>query len=158
KIANAFVGLINGLLAADFEDHASPAGKTVEAVEQYIRQNLRNPDLGLRDIQEAFTLSRSSAYRMFEPRGGIRTFIQTERLATCHRELVRAKPATVSVRRIAEQCGFHDISYFHRVFRKRFGMTPKELIYQSSRDADSQFETSIRQRPEITTLHQWIGS
>ncbi|MEM1221119.1 MAG: AraC family transcriptional regulator [Verrucomicrobiota bacterium] len=158
KIANAFVGLINALLAADFENHAIPTGKTVQAVEQYVRQNLQNPHLGLKDIQEAFTLSRSSAYRMFEPRGGIRTFIQTERLAACHRELVRAKPATVSVRRIAERWAFHDISYFHRVFRKRFGMTPKEVIYQRNRDADSQFEISMRQRPEITTFHQWIGS
>lgn len=27
---------------------------------------------------------------------------------------------------IAEQCGFENLSYFNRLFKKRYGMTPRE--------------------------------
>jgi AraC-like DNA-binding protein len=36
-----------------------------------------------------------------------------------------------SVMEISQECGFSTVSHFHRVFRRRFGMTPGELREQS---------------------------
>jgi len=34
-----------------------------------------------------------------------------------------------SISAIALKCGLNDISYFNRVFRKRYGCTPSDLRY-----------------------------
>jgi len=38
----------------------------------------------------------------------------------------------LSVEQIAEMCGFHDMPYFHRVFRARFGTTPAAYGHRES--------------------------
>jgi AraC-like DNA-binding protein len=38
--------------------------------------------------------------------------------------LSRAHMTKRKVSDIAYSCGFNDLSYFHRAFRRRFGMTP----------------------------------
>jgi AraC-like DNA-binding protein len=32
---------------------------------------------------------------------------------------------------IAHVAGFNDVSYFHRTFRRRFGMTPSDMRHQA---------------------------
>jgi len=37
---------------------------------------------------------------------------------------------------VALSCGFSNLSYFHREFKKKYGMTPKRFISLSARAAD----------------------
>ena len=37
---------------------------------------------------------------------------------------------------VALACGFSNLSYFHREFKKKYGMTPKRFISLSARAAD----------------------
>lgn len=71
-------------------------------------------------------ISRSQLYRLFEPHGGVALFIQRERLAAAHRALSDlADPR--SIQEIAEAVGLFDPSSFSRMFRRRFGVSPREL-------------------------------
>jgi AraC-like DNA-binding protein len=48
------------------------------------------------------------------------------RLQKAYRLLTDARHADRKVIDIALSCGFNDVSYFHRSFRGRFGMTPSD--------------------------------
>ena len=75
------------------------------------------------------------AHMAITPKGenGVRAFPPAFAAArTSSKVLGRAADllARVSERRISDiafDCGFNDLSYFNRAFRKRFGATPSEL-------------------------------
>jgi len=48
------------------------------------------------------------------------------RLQKAYRLLTDARHADRKVIDIALSCGFNDLSYFHRSYRARFGMTPSD--------------------------------
>jgi AraC-like DNA-binding protein len=56
------------------------------------------------------------------------------RLLKAHRMLA-ASAAQLKIVEIAYACGFGDISYFNRSFRRRFGVAPSGV--RGQRDADS---------------------
>lgn len=53
-------------------------------------------------------------------------FVLTQRLARAERMLMDPRLAGVGVARIAYACGFNDLSWFNRTFRRHFGRTPSE--------------------------------
>lgn len=82
------------------------------------------------ELARAVGRSRSGLYRAFEPVGGVAAFIQARRLARLQRLLSRADDA----RRISEMifdCGFASDSHATRLFKARFGLTPR--AYRATR-------------------------
>ncbi|MCC5884903.1 MAG: helix-turn-helix domain-containing protein [Gammaproteobacteria bacterium] len=55
------------------------------------------------------------------------TFILTQRLARAERMLTDPRLAGKSVASIAYACGFNDLSWFNRTFRRHYGRTPSEV-------------------------------
>lgn len=54
-------------------------------------------------------------------------FVLLGRLERVHRMLCDPRYADRPISTIAVACGFGDLSYFNRVFRRRFGATPSDL-------------------------------
>ncbi|WP_270934204.1 helix-turn-helix domain-containing protein [Falsiroseomonas oryzae] len=112
-------------------DAMAAAGATIDStqisrVKALIRQNLGSAVLGPERLCRLAGVSRSRLYRMFEPHGGVAHYIQSERLRAVSRAL--ADPMdnrTISA--IAEDIGFFDSSAFSRLFRQRFGCTPRDF-------------------------------
>ncbi|WP_339947206.1 helix-turn-helix domain-containing protein [uncultured Albimonas sp.] len=93
--------------------------------EQYIRDNLKDPDLGPAQVAEACGISLRYLQRLFSEREqSIIGFIRDKRLNRCAEELRAAR--AVSVAEIAYRWGFSDQSRFSRLYRTRFGCTPTE--------------------------------
>ncbi|MEM0967439.1 MAG: helix-turn-helix domain-containing protein [Verrucomicrobiota bacterium] len=158
KIANAFAALLNNLLESDLKGQPGSAEMGLPAIHEFLQRNLQRPSLGLEDVQRAFGLSRSSAYRLFQKEGGIHKFIQNERLAACYRELLKSESASKSIRWICERWGFRDLPHFYRSFRKRYGITPSEVREQAGHRADSRHSRLPKHSLSVATFHQWIGA
>jgi AraC-like DNA-binding protein len=50
-----------------------------------------------------------------------------QRLLRAERLLRNPAMRTRKIIEIAQLAGFHDVSYFHRAFRRRFGQTPDDV-------------------------------
>jgi AraC-like DNA-binding protein len=78
-------------------------------------------------LGEAFGLSRSALYRLFEPMGGVGAYIQTRRLARAHADLADPSKAPRKIYEVAYRWGFVSEAHFSRAFRRAFGVTPGDV-------------------------------
>ena len=82
------------------------------------------PDLCVNDIAAAQGISARYLQKLLERKDiSFSSHVNDMRLQTAHAALSLKGP-TGSVTDIALSCGFHDLSYFNRLFRRCFGDTP----------------------------------
>ncbi|MFI0847258.1 helix-turn-helix domain-containing protein [Mesorhizobium sp. IMUNJ 23232] len=86
---------------------------------------LARPDLTSDMLCAELGVSRSRLYRLFEPLGGIASYIRRQRLLRIRAALSDSMDGR-SISRIAGEWGFVDASVFSRSFRHEFGISPKE--------------------------------
>lgn len=94
-------------------------------VQEYIRENYRDPDLNISITSQHFDLTPaylSSIYKK-QTGGSLLEYINTVRLG-CAEQLLEEGYSVVEV---AAMSGFRDSSTFIRVFKKKKGMTPGQL-------------------------------
>ncbi|WP_439358559.1 helix-turn-helix domain-containing protein [Bradyrhizobium sp. DASA03007] len=109
-------------------DHTRPARLTakLDQARRFIEAGLADPDLGPGHVGEAIGLSRRSLYRMFDVLGKTpMEFIYEVRLAEAARQLRGNVSDRPSVTAIAHAVGFADSSHFSRMFRARYGVSPR---------------------------------
>ncbi|MFK4387522.1 AraC-like DNA-binding protein [Bradyrhizobium sp. USDA 223] len=108
---------LRGLAAARFE-----------ALKSDILAQLDSPALSLSDLAAAHRISPRSIQLLFE-RAGITYsgFVLEQRLLRAERLLRSPAMRSRKIIEIAHLAGFHDVSYFHRAFRRRFGATPDDV-------------------------------
>lgn len=70
-------------------------------------------------------LSRSRLYKLFEPLGGVSTYIRRQRLRKT-RDALSDSSDRRPISRIAEEWGFMDPSAYSRTFRHEFGISPSQ--------------------------------
>jgi AraC-like DNA-binding protein len=103
----------------------SPVASFV-AIRRYIDQNIASPSLNAEKLAALFGLSRASLYRLFEPVGGVGTYIRTARLSRAHQEIVAPQNADRRAGHIAMSLGFPSPAAFNRAFRETYGLSPKQ--------------------------------
>lgn len=96
-----------------------------------IRANLGSATFGPARLCRLAGISRSQLYRLFEVHGGVAQCIQRERLAAAHRALSNAADLR-SISEIADSVGLFDPSSFSRMFRRSYGISPRELRLATS--------------------------
>lgn len=98
----------------------------LSAIKAYILAEIANPDLCLADIAAQQRISASYVRKLFASQGTKFTaFVLETRLENVCRMLTAS--GTDSIATVAMACGFNDVSYFNRAFRKRYGCTPSDL-------------------------------
>ena len=67
-------------------------------------------------------------HKLFENEGGtFSEYVLDRRLCAAHRLLTNRRLADRSIASVAYDCGFGDLSYFNRTFRRRYNATPTEV-------------------------------
>ncbi|MEE1047251.1 MAG: PocR ligand-binding domain-containing protein [Clostridia bacterium] len=97
-------------------------------VSTYIEDNL-DSDLSIERLCKVFNVGRTYLYteiKKFFP-DGIARFIKKKRLEKSCRLLTETN---LSVNNIAETVGFNDYNYFLKIFKKEYGVTPKQFKKQ----------------------------
>lgn len=158
SVARALIALLKGVLFEEpGTEPTAPGYKTArsEAMRSYIAQNLQSPALDPETIGARFHVSRATLYRDFKEDGGVERFILARRLDAALMALAFGPAERGVVRRVAEQWGFTDTAHFSREFRRRFGITPSDVIGQSPGSEDWQWTGYT---PEDTARRGDLGS
>ncbi len=131
RVANATTSLFaagfSGVSKAQTAQVARNQGVTLVAIRNFIDDHLSSPDLGVDLLLQKFPVSRSVLYKMFEPLGGVQSYINKRRLGRVFQSLVAPELSHQTITDIAAQWGFTKTSTFNRLFKDTFSMTPKEL-------------------------------
>ena len=104
-----------------------PIGSVLlERARRFVATNLYDPDLGVETLRRALGISRTRLYRLFEPTGGVMSYIQHRRLLDAHAALANQSDGR-RILEIAEERGFSDAADFSRAFKRKFGYSPSEV-------------------------------
>ena len=98
-------------------------------VRRYIEENIDNPDAGVDSMADAAAVSRSTLNRHLRAQLGISaTQLLIEARMQRAEQLLRARSAgePLSLSDIAAMCGYSDVQYFQRVFKKRHSVAPAD--------------------------------
>jgi len=94
----------------------------------YIRQNIRDPDLKPKTIADANGISVSYLYKLFQ--GSDTTVgecIMAQRLQCAYERLATSDMAKFTVAEAAYSVGFRNLSHFSRVFREKYKVSPSAV-------------------------------
>ena len=105
-------------------------------IEEDIVAHVADNDLTIASTARRQGMSPKKLQRMFERAGKTFTeFVLEQRLTRARRLLTMHSDRSKKIAVLAFAAGFSDLSYFNRVFRKRFGVTPSEwrgLLHHST--------------------------
>jgi AraC-like DNA-binding protein len=106
---------------------AMPAAR-LRMAKSYIAENSNRRDLSVGVVAAHLGLTPRNLQRLFESEGTtFSEFLLSQRLSRAHRMLTEPRLAQNPVGAIAYDAGFGDLSYFNRSFKRRFGMTPRDV-------------------------------
>jgi AraC-like DNA-binding protein len=100
----------------------------LRAIKADVRANLRERELSAETVARRQGVSPSYVRKLFDLTGSsFSAFVLDQRVACAHAMLSNPRFAGLGVSAIAYDVGFGDLSYFNRVFRRRYGATPTEV-------------------------------
>lgn len=98
------------------------------AIKHDIAKNLGSPDLTVAALAARHHCTSRSIQRLFESEGvSFTDYVLAKRLARAHARLTDRRRADEKISAVAYDCGFGDLSYFNRAFRRRYGAAPSDL-------------------------------
>ena len=130
-VAGPSIDLLRALITthlADAPRAAAPLqGSLVLRVREYVRTHLTDRNLSATTIAAEHHVSVRHLYAELERAGvGLQATVRSLRLQECRRALRDPACAHLTVSSIGARWGFVDASHFGRVFRREYGMTPRE--------------------------------
>jgi len=155
-MAEGVLALIAAAIAPALETQRAgpPPLASFLAIRRYVDKNIQAPGLNGDSLAKTFGLSRASLYRLFEPVGGVASYIRAARLRRAYREIVDAEFADRRIGPIAYGLGFKNISAFNRLFREEFGASPRKLRAGRA-SSELKLSASAPKEGEFTLLH-WL--
>lgn len=150
--ARGIAGAVLQLVAACLEPLSRQSGETgpgrstasLVAIKAFIEQHLFEPTLGPPALLEAFGVTRSTLYRMFEPLGGVSAHITRRRLNDAFRQLSDTLQQKRRISQLSSELGFSHPSAFTRAFKETFGLSPRDVqtLAEEAREREVQLLAS----------------
>jgi len=103
----------------------APATARLREIQKYVADHLNDQDLAIASVARANRISARQVQRLFETSGTtLSEFVLLKRLQRVHAMLTQPGNDHRGVSDIALECGFGDVSYFNRAFRRHYGTAP----------------------------------
>lgn len=123
---------------SDAERGRGPGATRLRAIKADIVENACSRELTIAAIAERHRVTPRYVRKLFESDGiTFSVFLLDQRLARARRMLADPRCAAETISAIAFACGFGDLSYFNRVFRRRYGATPSAVRAAARRGGDA---------------------
>ncbi|MCQ4203872.1 helix-turn-helix domain-containing protein [Streptomyces sp. NPDC058783] len=131
-LGGSVVGLTAALFAERMREVAEDPQIARQAlmlqVQSYVREQLAEPGLSPVTVARAHNVSLRYLQKIFQEHGiSPARWIRDERLARCRTELADPLLDHLPVALIGERAGLYGASHFSRLFRDRYGITPREF-------------------------------
>ncbi|MFC9549908.1 helix-turn-helix domain-containing protein [Rhodococcus sp. NPDC056960] len=105
-------------------------------IKSFINAHLDDPELSSAPIARAHNISARYLQKLFEGEGTTATeWIRHRRLEHCRRDLADPRNSGTPIATIAAQWGLLDSSYFSKLFKTTYGISPREFRAQASHAA-----------------------
>jgi len=102
------------------------------AASRLIDRHCGDPDLTPDRVASGLGCSRASLYRVFARRGeGVAEAIWSARIERAWRLLTSPEGAGLRISDVAMLCGFRELPTFTRMFKRRYGVTPRDTRQRS---------------------------
>lgn len=117
--------MLQGYCALVRESGISGFSPIVQRIIHYISLHLEDADLTLAGLAHAFSLNKSYLASRFKRETGstVTSFINKRRM---DRAVSLLGSRDVPIQEVASACGFSDLTYFTRVFKREKGITPSD--------------------------------
>lgn len=118
-------------LAVALADRGARAAARLAAIKAEIISRLSDNTLSVTTVAAKFAITPRYVARLFEQDGtSFTAFVLDQRLSRAHSLLTDPSRSVQSISTIALTCGFGDISYFNKCFRRHYGMTPSDVRHK----------------------------
>lgn len=126
-----FLELFHQILEGQRQNREDRGDILIDTVKEYIQENYMDPNLSLQGIAGMMKITADHLGRLFKRSegGSVADYINEVRLNHVEHLLLSKN---LSIREIMEQVGYMNQSSFFKVFKKRFGTTPKEYRLKKS--------------------------
>ncbi|WP_300460713.1 helix-turn-helix domain-containing protein [Desulfobacula sp.] len=128
-----------GLIVAGTSEGKSSAEKIdsenkFSRIKRYINTNLNDPEISPVTVAKQFFISVSYVHKLFKKNHlTFGNYLRTQRLECAAMTLQNKSNDNHTISEVAYHLGFNDLSYFWRLFRKYYGMTPKEYRQRNTK-------------------------
>jgi AraC-like DNA-binding protein len=100
----------------------------LNAIKEDVESNLDQPGLSVAALAGRHGCTPRCVQRLFETEGTTFTeYVVSRRVARAHRMLTDPRHQAEKITTVAYTCGFGDVSYFNRVFRRHYGLAPSDV-------------------------------
>jgi transcriptional regulator GlxA family with amidase domain len=100
----------------------------LQTIKQEIARKLDDPGLSVATVAGQHCMTPRSLQRLFEAEGTTFTqYVLEQRLKRAHGMLVSGAGGAAKISTVAYDCGFGDVSYFNRAFRRHYGAAPSDI-------------------------------
>ncbi|MCP3473103.1 AraC family transcriptional regulator [Bradyrhizobium sp. CCGUVB1N3] len=131
------IGLAVGVTreAVDIANGRGVRAARLKALKADITSNIMGHDLSAEALALRHGISPAYIRKLFDNDGtSLSHFVLMQRLSRAYRMLVDPTFANRQISVIAFECGFGDLSYFNRSFRRYYGATPSDIRTRPARN------------------------
>jgi AraC-like DNA-binding protein len=124
----ARLGQVTGTPAAAADRLEDDRSKLLTRIHRFIESNLRDPELSPQSVAAAHYFSLRYLQKLFQSEGTtVNAWIRSRRLEKCRAELLDPRHQNRSIAAVGARWNLSPASYFSRVFREAYGISPREM-------------------------------
>lgn len=148
-------GALNGSVERVADGSSAVSNSLLIHAKAEIEKNLQK-HITVDRLSASLRHSRSTLYRLFEPFGGVRSYVQERRLRRSAHELLSTQGVGKRICDIAYTWGFASEAHYSRAFRQRFGMTPGEARASRLESHTAASDTGLAEVGD-REYEKWLG-